>query len=390
VINTTEATGFRHLELRAPNGELERRLTTGEGVVTELVHIDEGRGEALFMGTADGVLERHLYAVPLDAPAPIERPERLTSEPGWHEVTVSPVGTRWADTWSTMDVSPSVVVRSRDGAAPFELHAPLATAAELGLVTPTLESLPAADGHTPLQVGIYRPRSASPSPPLTILWVYGGPHSQHVCNAWEMTINHWRQALVAAGFQVVAADNRGTAHRGVAFEAPINHQLGVVEVQDQAAVIEALIDRGDVDPGRIGVTGWSYGGFMTIRSMLDRPDLFTVGMAGAPVTSWDGYDTAYTERYLGNPADEPEAYERSSVVSRAATLRGTLLLIHGAVDENVHLRHTGRFLNELQAAGSSADLVLLPRARHLTSPKVLEAVLRRTIGHFRDAMSGTD
>jgi dipeptidyl-peptidase-4 len=258
------------------------------------------------------------------------------------------------------------------------------------LVVPTLRSLPAADGSTPLQVAIFLPTAAAspPTSPPAVVWVYGGPHSQLVRDAWDLTVNPTRQALAHAGFAVVVADNRGTANRGLAFEAVLSGILGDFEVADQAAVIEALAAEGIIDRDRIGITGASYGGFMTVMAMLRRPDLFRAGVAGAPVVDWDGYDTAYTERYLGTPSVNPDAYAASSLLPRAENLDGDLLLIHGALDENVHLRHTGRLLAALQAAGRAASLVMLPNDRHSPrSPASALVIGRHTVRHLCKALA---
>jgi dipeptidyl-peptidase-4 len=388
ILRSTEASGFRHLELRSPDGKLERRLTDGDWVVTNVDHVDEARGEVLFTATADGVIHRHLYSVRLDVGRPVRSPERLTVEPGWHEVVVSRDGERWADTWSTREEAPRIVVRGRDGSATVGIHEPSASAASTNLAVPELFEVAAADSTTALQAALFRPRGTAPTsgggPPPCVVWVYGGPHSQYVKDAWELTILPLRQALVRAGFAVLTVDNRGTSYRGASFESAINRRLGSVEVDDQVAAVKSLVARGDVDGSRIGVTGGSYGGYMTVMSLLRHPDLFRAGVASAPVVDWDGYDTAYTERYIGTPAENRDGYRASSLLASAGDLHGDLLIQHGDLDENVHLRHTGRLLEALQAAGRDADLHLLPGERHLVrSPAALQARLRRAVTHFR-------
>lgn len=340
----------------------------------------------LFLGTADGVVERHLYAVPLDVARPEARPRRLTQTRGWHEVAVSDDGNHWADTWSTCDTPPRVVIRARSGDPALELHASSAPHGPMGLVVPELRTLPAADGETTLHVALYlppQPAGPATAPPPAVVWVYGGPHSQLVRDGWELTMNATRQGLALAGFAVVVVDNRGTANRGLVFEGAIAGKLGEVEVADQAAVIQGLAAQGLIDRDRVGITGASYGGYLTVMAMLRRPDLFRAGVAGAPVVDWDGYDTAYSERYLGTPKADPQAYTRSSVLPRADALAGDLLLIHGGLDENVHLRHTGRLLAALHAAGRRANLTLLPGERHSArSPTNASLIGRLTIEHL--------
>ncbi len=387
ILRASEATGFRHLELRAPDGALERRLTAGEWVVTDLVHVDEARGEAIVVGTADGVTQRHAYAVPLDASRPVERPRRLTTEPGWHAVAVARDGARWADTWSSRQRAPSVVVRARDGGVVRSVHAPSASAASLGIVVPELRQVTAADGRTPLHAALFRPRRPAADPPPAVIWVYGGPHGQYVRESWELTVQPLRQALSDAGFAVVMVDGRGSADRGLPFEAPLAAGFGTVEVDDQAAAVAQLAAEDELDPTRVGITGWSYGGYMVIRCLARRPDVFRTGVAGAPVVDWTAYDTAYTERYLGNPADDPARYERASLLGDVTSIAGDLLVVHGTLDENVHPRHTEALVAALDAAGPVAEVLWLEGERH--RPQSREAALRRdrrTIAHLCAAL----
>ena len=386
ILRATEASGFRHLELREPDGSGPRALTTGPWVVTDVAHVDEARGEVLVIGTADGVLERHLYAVSLDETRPVARPRRFTAEPGWHEVAVSEDGARWADSHSSRQVAPRVVVHARDGRPDLVIHEPTATAGALAIAMPDLLEIAADDG-TPLEVAVFRPTDPAGAPPPAILWVYGGPHSQYVQDAWDLTIFPLRQALVAAGFAVVMADNRGTANRGLAFEAPIAGALGGGEIEDQARVVRVLADRGELDATRVGVTGGSYGGYLTIRALQRHPELFRAGVAVAPVVDWDGYDTAYTERYLGTPAANPAAYQEASLLPRAAELPDALLVQHGAIDENVHLRHSQRLAAALEGAGRHLDLLVLPDERHLVrAPATFLARHRRTVAFLCRAL----
>ncbi len=383
VLRSTERTGFRHLERRAPDGELLGQVTAGEWVVTEVVHVDEARREVLFIGTADGPTERHLYAVSLDAGAPERRPQRLTSEPGWHAAVASRDGSRWADTWSDLEHAPSVTVHGRDGGPTVAVHASAGTAASFDRRPPELRTVTAADGATLLHAALYRPADPAATPPPCVVWVYGGPHAQYVKNAWEMTTYPLRQYLAQSGVAVLVVDNRGSNFRGLAFEAPLAGHLGGVEIADQCAAVEQLAAGGEIDGSRVAMTGGSYGGFMTLMSVIRRPDVFRCGVAIAPVTDQRGYDTAYIERYLGSPIDEPDAYVRSSVLPHADGLNGSVLVIHGAIDENVHLRHSIRLAAAVQANGRDLDLVVLPDDRHrVRSPQGLRTRDRRTVQHL--------
>jgi dipeptidyl-peptidase-4 len=387
ILRSTERSGFRHLDLRGANGAFERQLTAGDWMVTDVAHVDEARGEVLFLATADGATERHLYRVPLDSAEPIAHPERISAEPGWHLVSVSQDGSRWADTWSKLEQAPTVVLRRRDAPDAVVIHEPALTAETAGYLPPELLSVVAADGTTPLDAGLYRPARPAATPPPCVVWVYGGPRAQYVKRDWEMTVYPIRAYLALCGVAVVVVDNRGATARGLAFEAVLAGQLGKVEVADQVAALRQLADAGEIDPARVAIMGGSYGGFMTLMCIIREPSVFRAGVAIAPVTDQAGYDTAYTERYLGRPEGDPDAYERSSILPRAGELPDTALLIHGAIDENVHLRHSVRLVAALQALDRDIELVILPEDRHRArSADGLRTRDRRTVQHLLGAL----
>lgn len=383
ILRSTERSGFRHLELRSPDGALERLLTAGDWVVTDVVAIADGRREVLFTATRDGVLERHLYAVSWDTTVPVTDPPRLTVEPGWHVAVGRRDGERWIDTWSDRRNSPRVTVAGRDGTSHL-IHASSTTAADEDLAPPELVELSAADGRTPIHAAVYRSSTqgtaADPAP--AVVWVYGGPRSQYVKEAWELTIHGLRQYLALSGATVAVVDNRGTGFRGVAFEAAVDGQLGGNEVADQAAAVRQLAEWGLLDARRVGIVGGSYGGFMVILAMALEPDIFTTGVAIAPVSEWAGYDTAYTERYLGTPIANQEAYRASSALTHAPAVRGDVLLIHGTTDENVHFRHSERLIEAFQISGRAVELVPLVEQRHRTRGIAIRERERRTIAHL--------
>jgi dipeptidyl-peptidase-4 len=387
ILTSSERSGFRHLELRTSSGDLDRVLTAGDWVVTGVAATSTARGEVLFSATHDGVLERHLYAVPLDARQPVTDPLGVSVEPGWHEFVAQADGERWIDTWSDLEHAARVNVTARDGGS-VRIHEPLTTAAQEGLDPPELIELVAADGTTPIHAAVYRAgrHAGGGEPAPGVVWVYGGPHKQYVQRSWEMTAEPLRQYLAQSGAAVVVVDNRGTPDRGVAFESVIDGALGWNEVADQAAAVRQLQERGVLRQGGVGIYGGSYGGFMTLMAMAREPELFSVGVAIAPVTDWGGYDTAYTERYLGTPADHPEAYRRASALARAADVRGSLLLIHGTFDENVHLSHSTRLVDAFRSAGREVELVELPGQRHRARGPAIRVRDARTAVHLLDGL----
>ena len=358
----SEASGFRHLSLRSDDGSLVRTLTNGEWMVTDLVGVDEARGLIYFGATRESLLQRHVYRVPLDG----GEPERLTAPGGVQGGVLSRDGEWLATIGSSLERAPSIRVQRTDGSAATTLYEqPDVTVPSLGLAPPLLRTFRAADGSE-LYGALYRPSESSADVPAPLLVaVYGGPHAQTVLDAWGLTVDMRAQYLAQQGFLVLKLDNRGMAGRGLAFEAHLHQRMGTIEVDDQAAAVQQLADSGDVDPARVGVYGWSYGGYMTVMSMLRRPDLFRVGVAGAPVSDWDGYDTGYTERYMATPQSNAEGYREASLLTHADKLQGQLLLVHGGIDENVHFRHTARLITALTAAGKDYDLLLFPQERHM-------------------------
>jgi dipeptidyl-peptidase-4 len=210
---------------------------------------------------------------------------------------------------------------------------------------------------------LYKPLHFDPAKRYpAIVDVYGGPGVQRVLDSW--TGSSFTQILTRAGYVVFQLDNRGTAFRGTAFQAPIHDKLGDVEVTDQVQGARWLGSQAYVDPARIGVWGWSYGGYMTLMLMFKAPDLFRAGVAGAPVTDWTLYDTHYTERYLDRPQDNSAGYTASSVLPYAKDLKGSLLIMHGMADDNVLFLNSTKLFRKLQDLGKPFDVMVYPGAKH--------------------------
>jgi dipeptidyl-peptidase-4 len=220
--------------------------------------------------------------------------------------------------------------------------------------------------------------------------LYGGPHVQYVSEGWSMTADMTAQFLSARGFAVWKMDNRGSARRGHAFEAAIHRNMGSVEVADQAEGVAFVArTRPEVDTTRVGVTGSSYGGYMTLRSLTQAPNVFKAGVSVAPVTDWDGYDTCYTERYMGTPQNNPEGYKASSVLGAVDRLQGELLIVHGMVDENVHFRHTARLVTALIAANKRFRMLPLPEERHSSRKEEGRRYVAEQMAAFFEAALGS-
>lgn len=363
ILWSSERTGFRHLQLHDQNGKLVRTLTHGEWPVDALVALDEKRREVWFAAGRETPLESHLYRVSLDG----GEAARLTNEPGTHRTVVAQGGEHFVDVASSLDRPPITTLRDRAGNLVKTLDDASADPRVDGLrlAPPELVEYTNRDGIK-LQGAFYPPKSKvlGEKAPLVVI-VYGGPHVQTVSNAWTLSADMNAQFFTERGFAVWKTDNRGSARRGHAFESALNRQMGTVEVRDQVDGLKFVGERWpEVDLGRVGITGSSYGGYMTLRALTEASDVFRAGVSVAPVTDWDGYDTCYTERYMGTPANNAEGYRRSSVLPHAEALRGELLVIHGMLDENVHFRHTARLTTALITASRPFSLLPLPDERH--------------------------
>lgn len=361
----SERTGFMHLYLCDGEGSVVRALTGGLWVVDSLDGVDEESGVAYFSATLDGPRQRHLYSVPLTG----GEPRRLTNGAGTHQVVLDHRCRGFVDAHSAAHRQPAVRLRSLpDAEAVAVVHdEPDERVKRLRLASPELVTLTARDG-TALHGVLHRPSGSGPHP--AVVSVYGGPHVQRATDGWAVTADMRAQYLRSLGYLVFVLDNRGSARRGLEFEAAIRRDLGKLEVQDQADGVAWLVEQGMVDPERVGIYGWSYGGYLAALCLGRAPGVFRAAVAGAPVTHWDGYDTHYTERYMGTPAANPDGYERSSVMSHVESLSGELLLVHGLLDENVHFRHTARLVSALVRARKRFGLLMLPEERHM--PRKLE------------------
>ena len=369
--------GFKHLYLYDFEGKLIRPLTegpwmvVGDGTESGLVGIDEVRGKVYFMANEASVLERQLYVTSLDTTTPY-LVQRISLEPGWHDARLLPGGQRYLDVWSSPDQPPTASLRALDGSTRGWLVRNLLdsshpfTRYSTDRVKEQFGSIRARDGQE-LFYRFIPPAKMVPGKRYpAIVDVYGGPHNQYVRKDWmggaRAAQGYFRQVLAQRGFAVISLDNRGSGFRGDAFDAAIAGRLGKVEIEDQLLGVDFLKQQSFIDPKRIGIMGWSYGGYMTLMGLMTT-DAFKAGVAGAPVTDWRLYDTHYTERYLGMPT-VGTAYEDSSVLKNAGALRGSLLLVHGLADDNVLFTHSTLLMQRLQAMDKPFDVMTYPGGKH--------------------------
>jgi dipeptidyl-peptidase-4 len=364
--------GFLHLYLYDYQGRQLRQLTAGAWNVEDfrtraIKAIDEKHRLVYFTATAAGPVERQLYRTSLDTTEP-QTIERISQQPGLHGVTMARDADVYIDNFNSSQQPPQVSLHRGNGRlvtylqenALNEHHPDAPYLAENAVAE--FGTLKAEDGQS-LHYRIFKPASfdAATRHPA-IVEVYGGPGVQRVTDGW--TGSSFTQILTRAGYVVFQLDNRGSASRGTQFQAPIHGRLGEVEVADQVAGAKWLTSQPYIDSSRIGVWGWSYGGYLTLMLMFKAPDVFRAGVAGAPVTDWTLYDTHYTERYLGRPQVNPDGYATSSVLPYAKDLQGKLLVIHGMADDNVLFLHSTKLFRKLQDLGKLFDVMVYPGAKH--------------------------
>ena len=376
---SSEAGGYRHLIVYGADGA-PRAVTSGSWEVASVAAVDEPGGWIYFTADEAGPLEDQLYRVHPDGSGFA----RLTAEPGTHRVEVAPGARLLLDTFS--DIAHAPVMRVLDGEGRLLRTVAAVQPPLLGdVVLGTTEFLTVAGpGGTVLHASLLKPAGFDPAKKYpVVVYVYGGPHAQVVRNGWGRQTELFHHVLAGRGFLVFSLDNRGSAARGRDFERALLGRFGKAELEDQLAGVEFLKTLPYIDASRIGIWGWSYGGFMTCYALTNAPGVFKAGAAVAPVTDWCRYDSIYTERYLKLPADNEAGYRDSSPVNRADKLLDALLLLHGTGDDNVHWGNTIAFVDRLYKAGKPYDLQVYPNKNHSILGKDARAHLyNRILAHF--------
>jgi len=356
---TSERSGWNHLYLYDFTGKQLAQLTQGEWEVAGIRAIDEKKGRLFFTANMDNGLESHFCRVQLDGSGF----QQLTKSGYSHRVAIDPAGIWYTDQYSSLTQPPVVDMFDADGQFIRNLSTTRLNQAkfdELGLSLPELVKFKANDGKTVLHSILYKPAQYDPNKqyPLVVS-VYGGP-AGGVRNAFQL---FWLKRA-QLGYFLVKQDNRGTTHRGKQYLTETYLKFGIVEIDDQAAGVKQLTQRPYIDGSRVGITGGSYGGYASCMALLRYPDVFQVGVAMSSVTDWRSYDTIYTERYMRTPQANPEGYRLSSTMTYAENLKGKLMLVHGLVDNNVHVGNTLHLADALQKAGKQFDMMIYPENRH--------------------------
>ena len=358
--------GYKHLYLYNADGSLVKQVTKGEYEVEEFIQFDK-KGENIFVyANKDNLAGRDAYRVNLKKGTM----ECLTMQEnglhGTHTVVLNEAGTTWVDVWSSVDVPARADLRDLKHKNPlktfYTAENPLKDYAMPGVKLGTIK---AADGKTDLYYRLITPPNMKPGEKYpTLVYVYGGPHSQLVTDSWLAGGNLYFLRLAQQGYVVFTLDNRGTDNRGFEFESCTHRRLGEIEMADQMEGVKFLQSLPYVDKDRMGVEGWSFGGFMTITMKLAHPEVFKVGCAGGPVIDWKWYEIMYGERYMDTPQENPEGYEATSLLNKAKNLQGRLLVIQGAEDNTVVPQHSTEFIERCINNYKQVDYFAYPHHEH--------------------------
>jgi len=369
---SSERSGFRHYYLYDLSGRQLNQLTSGDWTVTgnggfgpggdSHAIVDEARGYLYFLSNKDELRGTQLYRLSLQN----KSVTRISREDGVHDPLIAPNASAYVDTSSNVMTPDRQDLYRIDGTRVAVINEnKVPELADYALSPVEWVDVTASDGSK-LCASLIRPPDFDAATKYQVLIdVYGGPQIQNIRNEWHGANFLWDQMMAQKGYIIFSLDNRGSYFRGHAFETPIYHQLGKIELEDQLAGVKYLTALPYVDSARIGIWGWSYGGTMTLEAMFNAPDVFKVGASVAPVSDWKLYDTAYTERYLGRPQDDPDGYRDSSPVNQSSHLRGKLMIAQATGDDNVHFANTSEVLNDLILNGKyPTNLMIFPGRGH--------------------------
>lgn len=361
-IMQSQKDGYNHLYLFDDKGNELKQLTSGKWVVMDVIGFNTKRKSIIISSNELSPIQKNTFSVDINSGKRTLLDE--TTE-GWHDATISASGQYIFDRYQSPVIPRNITVTNTENAK----HTRLLTAADpwVGYKVPTYEcgTVKAADGVTDLYYRIVKPADFDPTKKYpTIVYVYGGPHAHNVDARWHYCSRSWETYMAQKGYILFIIDNRGSENRGLAFEQATFRQLGQIEMQDQMEGVKYLKSLPYVDSDRIGVHGWSFGGFMTISLMTNYPDVFKVGVAGGPVIDWKYYEVMYGERYMDTPQSNPEGYSKTSLLNQAKNLKGKLQVIIGYNDATCVPQHSLSFLAECIKAGTQPDFYVYPGEPH--------------------------
>jgi dipeptidyl-peptidase-4 len=361
-IMQTQKDGYNHLYLFDTNGKELKQITKGEWVVMEVLGFNKKQKSIIFKANKEHPLHHRLYSVSMAGTI-----QQLETVDGVHNGLLSPSGNFLIDRFTTPTRPRVIDVVDITRKTPQHTNLLEAEDPWIGYQQPIFEcgSIKAADGVTDLYYRMVKPADFNPEKKYpTVVYVYGGPHANNVQASWHWASRSWETYMAQKGYIIFILDNRGSQYRGRAFEQATFHQLGQIEMQDQMKGVDYLRTLPYVDMNRLGVHGWSFGGFMTISLMTNYPDVFKVGVAGGPVIDWKWYEVMYGERYMGTPQNNPEGYAKTSLISKAKDLKGKLQIITGYNDNTVVPQHCLSFLDACIKAGTQPDFFAYPGEEH--------------------------
>lgn len=373
--------GWNHLYLYDTEGNLLKQVTKGKWEVLNLVGSDPEGASVFYESTMESPLEKHLCRTEIKS----GKTERITSGEGVHSINASSDMLWFLDVFSGLEMARAYYLIDARGTRistlledpdPYEGY----KTGEMSIFT-----IKADDGITDLWCRLIRPVNFDPAVKYPVfVYVYGGPHAQMITKSWTGGAGFFLNYMAQQGYVVFTLDNRGSANRGFDFESVIHRQLGETEMADQMAGVRYLKTLSYVDPDRIGVNGWSYGGFMTINLVLRNPGVFKTACAGGPVIDWKWYEVMYGERYMDTPMKNPEGYEKSSLINHVGNLEGKLLIIHGTSDPTVVWQNSLAFLDECVRRGKQVDYFVYPGAGHNMTGTARVHLFEKIAGYFND------
>lgn len=370
--------GFMHLYRFDLNGKLLNQITKGNWIVNEIVGKNEKKNELLITSTKDGAMEKHLYTVNWET----GKTERIDTAPGYHFFSANDAGTFVLDNWSNESTPRKIDVLSTDKKVNKNLFTAENPLAEYQMPKVENVTLKADDG-TDLYGKLIYPANFNPNQKYpVIVYLYNGPHAQLNLNRFPASGNLWYDYMAQHGYVVWVMDGRGSSNRGLEFEQAIFRNLGDVEMADQMKGVEYLRSLKFVDGDRMGIHGWSYGGFMTTSFMLRKPDIFKAGVAGGPVLDWSMYEVMYGERYMDTPESNLEGYAKNLLLDKTKDLKGKLLLIHGTQDPVVVWQHSIKFLQNAVSNGVQVDYFVYPGYEHNVRGKDRVHLMQKITDYF--------
>ena len=380
IYQTNVRDGYWNLYLGSVKGGEPKRVVKTDADI-ELVDI---KGNYLYYYSFEvSPAERHLFRANIRS----GKAQRLTRESGWHTCQISPDGSFFIDTWSELNTPMVVNIIQTDGKKSKEIYRAKDPTAELNFCPIELGTIKSADGRYDNHYRLIRPIDFDPSKKYpVILYVYGGPHSQLVNNSFHAYLRTWEMYMAQHGYVVFVMDNRGTQYHGAEYEKAIHKQCGQVEMEDQMEGMRWLMSHDWVDKDRIGVHGWSYGGFMTISLMVNYPDVFKVGVAGGPVIDWKWYEVMYGERYMETEKTNPKGFEKTSLIPRAKDLKGKLLICQGAIDKTVVWEHSLSFVDACIKAGVQLDYFPYPTHEHNVRGQERVHLMQKVTDYFNEKL----